>query len=151
METGLENLKEMFQLEDRDIRTYSPLTLAYIGDAIYEIYIRTMIVTRANAPVHLLHEKSSALVRAGKQSEIVGILEPLFTEKERQVYHRGRNAKAYTKAKNAGILEYRRATGLEAVMGYLYLKGDLDRIRELLAAGLGVEAEMLRLPFEQKE
>ncbi|MCI2132575.1 MAG: ribonuclease III [Eubacterium sp.] len=130
---------------------YSPLTLAYIGDAIYEIYIRTMIVTRANAPVHLLHEKSSALVRAGKQSEIVGILEPLFTEKERQVYHRGRNAKAYTKAKNAGILEYRRATGLEAVMGYLYLKGDLDRIRELLAAGLGVEAETLRLPFEQKE
>ena len=130
---------------------YSPLTLAYIGDAIYEIYIRTMIVTRANAPVHLLHEKSSALVRAGKQSEIVGILEPLFTEKERQVYHRGRNAKAYTKAKNAGILEYRRATGLEAVMGYLYLKGELDRIRELLAAGLGVEAEMLRLPFEQKE
>ena len=129
----------------------SPLTLAYIGDAIYEIYIRTMIVTRANAPVHLLHEKSSALVRAGKQSEIVGILEPLFTEKERQVYHRGRNAKAYTKAKNAGILEYRRATGLEAVMGYLYLKGDLDRIRELLAAGLGVEAETLRLPFEQKE
>ena len=130
---------------------YSPLTLAYIGDAIYEIYIRTMIVTRANAPVHLLHEKSSALVRAGKQSEIVGILEPLFTEKERQVYHRGRNAKAYTKAKNAGILEYRRATGLEAVMGYLYLKGDLDRIRELLAGGLGVEAETLRLPFEQKE
>ena len=130
---------------------YSPLTLAYIEDAIYEIYIRTMIVTRANAPVHLLHEKSSALVRAGKQSEIVGILEPLFTEKERQVYHRGRNAKAYTKAKNAGILEYRRATGLEAVMGYLYLKGDLDRIRELLAAGLGVEAETLRLPFEQKE
>ncbi|MCI6794744.1 MAG: ribonuclease III [Lachnospiraceae bacterium] len=130
---------------------YSPLTLAYIGDAIYEIYIRTMIVTRANAPVHLLHEKSSALVRAGKQSEIVGILEPLFTEKERQVYHRGRNAKAYTKAKNAGILEYRRATGLEAVMGYLYLKGELDRIRELLAAGLGVEAETLRLPFEQKE
>lgn len=130
---------------------YSPLTLAYIGDAIYEIYIRTMIVTRANATVHLLHEKSSALVRAGKQSEIVGILEPLFTEKERQVYHRGRNAKAYTKAKNAGILEYRRATGLEAVMGYLYLKGDLDRIRELLAAGLGVEAETLRLPFEQKE
>lgn len=130
---------------------YSPLTLAYIGDAIYEIYIRTMIVTRANAPVHLLHEKSSALVRAGKQSEIVGILEPLFTEKERQVYHRGRNAKAYTKAKNAGILEYRRATGLEAVMGYLYLKGDLDRIRELLAAGLGVEAETLRLPFEQME
>ncbi len=130
---------------------YSPLSLAYIGDAIYEIYIRTMIVTRANAPVHLLHEKSSALVRAGKQSEIVGILEPLFTEKERQVYHRGRNAKAYTKAKNAGILEYRRATGLEAVMGYLYLKGDLDRIRELLAAGLGVEAETLRLPFEQKE
>ncbi|HCE78570.1 MAG TPA: ribonuclease III [Lachnospiraceae bacterium] len=130
---------------------YSPLTLAYIGDAIYEIYIRTMIVTRANAPVHLLHEKSSALVRAGKQSEIVGILEPLFTEKERQVYHRGRNAKAYTKAKNAGILEYRRATGLEAVMGYLYLKGDLGRIRELLAAGLGVETETLRLPFEQKE
>ena len=130
---------------------YSPLTLAYIGDAIYEIYIRTMIVTRANAPVHLLHEKSSALVRAGKQSEIVGILEPLFTEKETQVYHRGRNAKAYTKAKNAGILEYRRATGLEAVMGYLYLKGELDRIRELLAAGLGVEAETLRLPFEQKE
>lgn len=129
---------------------YSPLTLAYIGDAIYELYIRTMVVAEGNAPVNQLHHKSSELERAGKQSELVGVLEPLFTEKEHQIYHRGRNAKAYTRAKNAGILEYRRATGLEAVVGYLYLEGNLDRIRELLSTGLQLDPEVLRLPFEME-
>lgn len=130
---------------------YSPLTLAYIGDAIYELFIRTMVVEEGSAPVHLLHQKSSQLEKAEKQSELVGILEPMFTEKEAQIYHRGRNAKSWTRAKNAGIVEYRRATGLEAVVGYLYLEGDLERIRELLAAGLGIDREALALPFEKTE
>lgn len=123
-------------LPDFDTRQYSPLTLAYIGDAIYELIIRTMLVRKANKTVSKLHRKASSLVNAEKQSEMVGILENIFTEEERQVYHRGRNAKSYTHARNASIQDYRRATGFEAVCGYLYLKGDLERLMELVRLGL---------------
>ena len=136
-------LSEVFGLEQHDIRMYSPLTLAYIGDAAYEIVIRTILVRKANMQVNKLHKKSSSLVKAEaqanliKQSAMIEILEPLFTEEEKQIYKRGRNAKSYTKAKNASTIDYRRATGFEAVMGYLYLKGDYKRMIDLIRAGLG--------------
>lgn len=123
-------------LPDFDAKQYSPLTLAYIGDAIYELIIRTMLVRQANEAVSRLHKKASDLVKAEKQSEMIAVLEPFFTEEELHIYHRGRNAKAYTHAKNASIQEYRRATGFEAVCGYLYLKGDLQRLIELVRIGL---------------
>ena len=137
METGLSELKELFDLKDRDLRTYSPLTLAYIGDGVYELVIRTVLVKKGNCPVNQLHKKASSLVKAGAQSKMMELLEPDLTEEELAVYKRGRNAKSYTKAKNASTIDYRRATGFEAVMGYLYLKGDYKRMIDLIRAGLG--------------
>ena len=136
METGLENIKERFHLEDRDLRTYSPLTLAYIGDGVYELVIRTILVKRGNCPVNQLHKRASSLVKASAQSAMMEILEPMLTEEELSVYKRGRNAHSPTMAKHATMSDYRRATGFEALMGYLYLKEDLSRITELVRAGI---------------
>ena len=131
MEENLTILREGSRVSESDVRGYSPLTLAYIGDAVYELLIRTMVVTSANAPVNKLHKKSSLLAKAPAQSAMAEALLPAFTEEELAVYKRGRNAHSYTKAKNATTGDYRRATGFEAVFGYLYLKGDMKRIDEL--------------------
>ena len=129
-------LNEQFHREDVDIRTYSPLTLAYIGDAIYDLLIRTLLVEKGNTQVNKLHKRASSLVKAEKQSKMIEILELHFTKEEEQIYKRGRNAKSFTSAKNASIADYRRATGFEAVMGYLYLTGKYHRVIDLVKLGL---------------
>lgn len=129
-------LNEQFHREDVDIRTYSPLTLAYIGDAIYDLLIRTLLVEKGNTQVNKLHKRASSLVKAEKQSQMIEILEPHFTKEEEQIYKRGRNAKSFTSAKNASIADYRRATGFEAVIGYLYLTGKYHRMIDLVKLGL---------------
>ena len=139
METGLSELKELFELKDRDLRTYSPLTLAYIGDGVYELVIRTILVKKGNCPVNQLHKKASSLVKAGAQSKMMELLEPDLTEEELAVYKRGRNAHSPTMAKHATMADYRRATGFEALMGYLYLKEDYSRIVELVRKGIPEE------------
>lgn len=136
METCLSDFKKIFHLEDRDLRTYSPLTLAYIGDGVYEMVIRTILVKRGNCPVNQLHRKASSLVKASAQSFMMEVIEPMLTEEEHSVYKRGRNAHSATMAKHATMGDYRRATGFEALMGYLYLKEDFSRIIELVHAGL---------------
>ena len=110
-------LNQVFHLEDKDLRTYSPLTLAYIGDGVYELVIRTILVKKGNCPVNQLHRKASSLVKAGTQSSMMEVIEPMLTEEEHS--------------------DYRRATGFEALMGYLYLKDDFSRIIELVRAGIG--------------
>ena len=139
METGLSELKELFGLKDGDLRTYSPLTLAYIGDGVYELVIRTVLVKKGNCPVNQLHKKASSLVKAGTQSKMMEALEPILTEEELAVYKRGRNAHSPTMAKHATMADYRRATGFEALMGYLYLKEDYSRIVELVRKGIPEE------------
>ena len=139
METGLSELKELFELKDRDLRTYSPLTLAYIGDGVYELVIRTILVKKGNCPVNQLHKKASSQVKAGAQSKMMELLEPDLTEEELAVYKRGRNAHSPTMAKHATMADYRRATGFEALMGYLYLKEDYSRIVELVRKGIPEE------------
>ena len=136
MEESIKYLEEQFELPEQDIRSYSPLTLAYIGDAIYDLYIRTIIVKRGNTQPNKLHKKASALVKAETQAEMVTILEEHFTPEETAVFKRGRNAKSYTTAKNATTGEYRRATGFEAVVGYLYLTKQYNRIIDLIKIGL---------------
>lgn len=136
MEESLKTLKDMFGLEDTDIRTYSPLTLAYIGDAIYELVIRTILVERGNTQVNKLHNRASRLVKASAQSSMIEKLKPHLTEEEAAVFKRGRNAKSYTMAKNASMSDYRRATGFEALMGYLYLTEQWERMLELIKTGL---------------
>ena len=114
-----------------DIRTYSPLTLAFIGDAVFGLCIRTFVVQRGNAAPGKLHEECSRLVQARTQARMIrGILGAL-SEEEEGVYRRGRNAQAPSRAKHATMSEYRHATGLEALFGYLYLTGQKARIREL--------------------
>lgn len=126
MEESVEYLKQLFDLPEVKVKQYSPLTLAYIGDAAYELVVRTVLVSRANTQVNKLHHAASNLVKAETQSRMIDVLEPHFTPEEEHIYKRGRNAKSYTSAKNASITDYRRATGFEAVMGYLYLKGSLQ-------------------------
>ena len=140
MEEGVtfmtEYLRDAFGLRDVDLRTYSPLTLAYIGDAIYDLIIRTLIVKHGNSRPEKMHKRASALVKASAQAEMIERLLPMLTEEEHAIYKRGRNAKSYTMAKNATMLDYRKATGFEALMGYLYLKEDMSRLIDLVKTGL---------------
>lgn len=146
MEEGIKELSSFFRREleipQTDVRSYSPLTLAYIGDCIYDLIIRTMIVEGGNAPVNNLHKRVSDFVKATAQVEIFHDIEGLLTEEEIAVYKRGRNAKSYTSAKNASITDYRIATGFEALMGYLYLTDDLTRIMELLKTALKIRRKV---------
>lgn len=130
--TILNAIRQEFECKEVDIRAYSPLSLAYIGDAIYDLIIRTIVVERANRPANKLHKTVVRYVNAGTQAQMIMALEEELTEEEKAVYHRGRNAKSYTSAKNASIADYRKATGLEALFGYLYLQGEMDRLLMLV-------------------
>jgi hypothetical protein len=138
-------IKEKMQLEEINITDYSPLTLAYIGDGIYEIVIRTIIVDEANRQVNKIHKAASGLVKAGTQAKMIHLIMDDLTEDEIQIFKRGRNAKAVTRAKNASMSEYRRATGFEALMGWLYLSGKSDRMMDLIMLALK------RFEMEEKE
>ena len=132
----LDLIKQSFELKEVEIRAYSPLTLAYIGDCVYDLVIRTVVVERGNEPANKLHKKTVAYVKAQTQASMIEALLPYLTEEEEAVYKRGRNAKSYTSAKNASIGDYRKATGMEALVGYLYLTGQEARIMELIKTGL---------------
>ena len=132
MEKGIDAyIKEQFELADVDIRTYSPLTLAYIGDCIFDLIIRSVVVGKGNTRPNQLHLRTSSIVKAHTQALIIEYFEPQLTQKEADIYRRGRNAKSYTMAKNATMADYRKATGLEAVIGYLYLTDQFARAVEL--------------------
>ncbi len=135
-------VKEAFDLKANDAGMYSPLVLAYIGDAVYELIIRTIIVNRGNCPVNQMHKKSSSLVKAGAQAEMIHLIMDELTDKEQAVYKRGRNAKSATAAKNATIQDYRTATGFEALVGFLYLNGEKERLIELAALALEKKGEL---------
>lgn len=127
--------RQLYHLDKPDVRQYSALTLAYIGDAVYEIVIRSYIVGKGNAPVEKLHKRASQLVKAKTQAELIMAIQGQLTEEELAVYKRGRNAKSYTMAKNATMSDYRKATGCEALVGYLYLNGQYGRLTELIHSG----------------
>lgn len=140
MEEGIMDLmkaiREEFDLKDVDIRMYSPLVLAYIGDGIYDLVIRSLLVGKGNAQANRLHKKASGLVNAAAQSSMIERLKEELTEEELHVFKRGRNANSATMAKHATMSDYRRATGFEALMGYLYLTGNMKRLIELVKLGL---------------
>lgn len=119
-----------------DLRGYSPLTLAYIGDVIYELLIRTMVVAAGNTNNRTLHQKTVRYVKAESQAKMMTKLLPLLTEEEAGVYQRGRNAKMASRTRSASLGDYKKATGFEALMGYLYLRGEHERMLSLAAAGL---------------
>ena len=142
MGESLSFFKEAFQLKDVDAGMYSPLVLAYVGDAVYEIMIRTKVVNGGSVQVNKLHKHSAALVKAETQAKMLTALLEELTEEEIAVYKRGRNAKSYTMAKNATMKDYRMATGFEALIGYLYLSEQHHRLVELVSHGLEKLGEM---------
>ena len=129
-------MKELFQMEEVDVSTYSPLTLAYIGDCIYDLIIRSLVVNKGNKQVNKLHLETSSLVQASTQSLMMRTMQEHLTEEEHSIYKRGRNAKSVSPAKNQSVTDYRRATGFEALLGYLYLKTEWKRMLDLVKIGL---------------
>lgn len=141
METGvtedlLEYYKQSMELEDVDANSYSPLVLAYIGDGVYELAVRMKVVNRGNTQVNKLHKRSSRLVCAATQAQMIKLLQEDLREEEAAVFKRGRNAKSVTTAKNASVADYRLATGFEALVGWLFLSGQFKRLTDLLRIGL---------------
>lgn len=138
-----ELIKNVFDAKEIDADTYSPLDLAYIGDCVYELTIRTLLLHKGNAPVNTLNRKASNLAKAPTQSTMITAILDSLTEKEQAVYKRGRNAKSFTTAKNATVNDYRRATGFEALIGWLYLSGQSERALEVIKMGFeAIGAEM---------
>ncbi len=129
-------LTEIFELREVDANSYSPLALAYIGDSIYDLIIKTLVVNEGNKQVHKLHMRTIHFVQASAQSRMMRVLQDRLTQEEHAVYKRGRNTKSVSPAKNQSVTDYRRATGFEALMGYLYLKKEWGRMLELVQIGL---------------
>ena len=136
METCLNCFKKAMKLKEVEAREYSPLALAYLGDAVYELAIRTFVMNHGNTQVNKMHKKTAGLVKAEAQANFYKVLEEELTEEEKAVYRRGRNAKSVTMAKHATMKDYRMATGFEALMVYLYLTEQMERMAELLGHGL---------------
>ena len=141
-ESLISRCKELLMLEERDPNGYSPLVLAYLGDAVYELVIRTRVVNRGNTQVNKMHRMTAGLVKAEAQAKMYMLLEEELTEEEQAVYRRGRNAKSATMAKHATMRDYRMATGFEALMCWLYLNGRLERLTELVSLGLKKMGEL---------
>lgn len=129
-------MQEIFQMQEADVKSYSPLALAYIGDCIFDLIIKSLVLNQGNKQVQKLHKETSQIVQASSQSRMMRVLQEHLTEEEHAIYKRGRNAKTVTPAKNQSVTDYRRATGFEALLGYLYLKKDWKRLLELVKLGL---------------
>ncbi len=118
---------------DFDLRQISPLTLSFIGDSVYDLMVREYVISLANRPVGQLNKRKVNVVNCKFQAECAEILEPHLTEEETVIYKRGKNANVHSVPKNANRNDYHKATGFEALFGYLYLKKEIARLRELFA------------------
>ena len=132
----VKDITGQFELPAKDVRQIPALTLAYLGDCIYELVIRTMLVESGIMHVSELNKAATGHVKAAAQKELLQRIEPMLDEEELAAFKRGRNVKSNSCAKNASVTDYRIATGFEALMGWLYLQGRTDRILELVQAGL---------------
>lgn len=126
------NNKPVSSLTEAEARAYSPLALAFVGDGVYETFIRTKLLLKANTSANKLHKEAVSFVRAEAQSLAAKALLPSLTEEEEAVLKRGRNAHSATAPKHANITDYRYATGFEALLGYLYLTAQEDRLQVIM-------------------
>lgn len=131
-------LHAAFGAEAADINTYSPLTFAYIGDAVFEIIIRTLIVEKGQCAPQTLHKRTTKIVRAETQAKMIEAVYEQLNEEERNIYRRGKNTKINSAAKNASLSDYRKATGFEALCGYLFLKDDTERMIAIIKEALAL-------------
>ena len=136
---GVDMLTERTILTKTEVAQISVVTLAFVGDTVYSLYVRERLTLEVGGKSSDLQKTAARIVSAKGQSEFLDKLLPLLTEEEMDVFRRGKNAKKGTKSKSASNLEYNRSTGFEAVLGYLYLTGNEERIKELLANSDGAE------------
>jgi len=141
MEKGMtfefyEHIRDVLEIPEPETDSCSPLVLAYIGDCIYDLIIKSMVVGRGNKQVQRLHEETSSYVQASAQSQMMRTMQQHLTEEEHAIYRRGRNTRSVSAAKNQTITDYRRATGFEALLGYLFLKKRYARLMEIVKIGL---------------
>lgn len=133
------SMEKIFRAEynnGQEPKELSALALAYVGDAVFEMLVRTKVLSWGNAPVNGLNKKARGIVNAKAQSDMYFRIEEFLTDEEKGVFRRGRNAKSHTVPKNADIMDYRHATGLESLFGYLYLCGNMERAIELFDKGM---------------
>ncbi|MFZ7131527.1 MAG: Mini-ribonuclease 3 [Eubacteriales bacterium] len=119
-----------------ELTAFHPIKLAYLGDAIYELYIRKYILSHYNMRIKDINQKCICYVKATMQAKVITHLMPILTEEELRIVKKGRNATSNTTPKNTGIIEYKTATGFEALLGYLYLNQNIDRLEELIAKSI---------------
>ena len=124
------------RISENVLKTLSPTALSFIGDSVYELQIRLRTLEKGNRRAAKLHSEKVSKVNAKAQAEIMEKISVLLTEEEKSVYRRGKNAKQRSTAKNQSMADYHKASGFEALMGYLYLKGEDDRIALLIDTGL---------------
>ena len=117
--------------EKNKVKQMNPLVLAFVGDGVETLFVRSKVALSCDEKANALHKKAAAEVNAHAQSEQVERILPYLTEEETEIYHRARNSKSRHHAKNFSVTDYRRASGWEAVIGYLYLTGETDRLKEL--------------------
>lgn len=134
----LKSIKKAYSIDSADVATYSPLTLAYIGDSVHSLVVKSVITLRGNCSANQLNKKTIEHVKAVNQAKVAQyyIDNMILSEEEADIMRRGRNAKSASVAKNASVGEYRTATGLEALIGYLYLTDRTDRMIELVRIGM---------------
>lgn len=129
------------KLEKSEAKNLNPQVLAFVGDGVYSLYIRHKLVSTSSLKGKDLHNSVTNFVKAKGQSNFIDKLLPVFNEEEMAVFKRARNHKTLSQAKNQNIIDYRRATGLEAVLGYLYIIGNEDRLNEILELSVGENDE----------
>lgn len=125
------SLNDMFNIKQEEVDLVSPLVLAFVGDTVYDLFVRTMLVASSTNGVDKLHKSATKYVCCSAQSDSIKRIEESLTEKEISVFKRGRNAKAHP-PKNADMAQYHNATGLEALVGYLYLSGESERLYQIM-------------------
>ena len=135
----------------QDQKLLSPLTLAFVGDGVYELLVRRNVVEGGNMPTKKLNARKVELVRASAQAAVYDELEPMLTDREREILRRGRNAHTGSVPKNAQMADYRKATGLEALFGFLYLEGDDTRLQDLFQEAMRISQERMENDETSKE
>ncbi len=149
MEKGLNEMSMLSQIHSVfgggkvDLRSYSPLTLAYVGDVVFEMIIRTLIVEKGQRAANTLHRHTTKIVCAQTQAKLIDAVYEALSEEEQDIYRRGKNTKLHSTAKNASLSDYRKATGFEALCGYLYLKDDMERMMHIVRQA--IEAAQVEL------
>lgn len=133
---GQDRISLLFRKPAYPADELNPLALAYIGDAVYEVYVRQYVMSLHNHRPHVLHQRSSSYVSAKAQAKALHALLPLLSEKELDVVKRGRNAKSGTAPKNADMIDYRHSTAFECLIGYLHVRQDIERLVQIMELAL---------------